>query len=45
MTIAYEFIYEMPIDLYKDWKDLALAKELSENIVKALKEAKMKGGE
>lgn len=31
--------YELPIDLYKDWKDLAYAKELFENIVKELKES------
>ena len=31
-------VYELPIDLYKDWKDLAYTKELFENIVKELKE-------
>ena len=43
-------IYELPIDLYKEWKDLAYTKELFENIVKELKESKsvermLKGGE
>lgn len=31
-------VYVLPIDLYKDWKDLAYTKELFENIVKELKE-------
>lgn len=31
--------YELPIDLYKDWKDLAYTKELFENIVSELKKA------
>ena len=31
-------VYELPIDLYKDWKDLIYTKELFENIVKELKE-------
>lgn len=30
-------VYELPIDLYKDWKDLTYTKELFENIVKELK--------
>lgn len=30
-------VYELPIDLYKDWKDLIYTKELVENIVKELK--------
>lgn len=36
-------IYVLPFDLYEDWKELMFAKELSENIVKELKE-QMKGG-
>lgn len=43
--MVYE--YELPIDLYKDWKDLIYTKELFENIVKELKEQmkeQMKGG-
>ena len=36
--------YNLPFDLYEDWKELMFAKELSENIVKELKEQK-KGGE
>ena len=35
-------IYVLPFDLYEDWKELMLAKEVSENIVKELKE-QMKG--
>ena len=37
-------VYVLPIDLYKDWKDLTYTKELFENFVKELKE-QMKGGE
>ena len=37
-------IYVLPFDLYEDWKELMLAKEVSEYIVKELKEQK-KGGE
>lgn len=36
-------IYVLPFDLYKDWKELMLATEVSKNIVKELKE-QMKGG-
>lgn len=43
LTIAYEMVYEMPIDLYGDWKDLYFAKELSKNIVQALKDHRKKG--
>lgn len=32
--------YELPLDLYQDWKDLTYTKELFENIVKELKEQK-----
>ena len=31
-------VYELPMDLYKDWKDLMYTKELFEGIVKELKE-------
>ena len=31
-------VYELQMDLYKDWKDLIYTKELFENIVKELKE-------
>lgn len=31
-------VYELPIDLYKDWKDLMYTKELFESVVKELKE-------
>ena len=31
-------VYELPIDLYKDWNDIAYTKELFENIVKEHKE-------
>ena len=37
-------IYELPIDLYEDWKDITYTKELFENIVNELKE-QMKGGD
>ena len=33
-------IYELPFDLYEDWKALTYTKELFENIVKELKEQK-----
>ena len=33
-----EHVYVLPVDLYKDWKDLMYTKELFENIVKDLKE-------
>lgn len=36
--------YKVPIDLYKDWKDITYTKEVFENIVKELKGAR-KGGE
>ena len=36
-------VYELPFDLYKDWKDLTYTKELFENIVKELKEQRMNG--
>lgn len=35
-------IYVLPFELYEDWKELMFAKEVSENIVKELKE-QMKG--
>lgn len=35
-------IYEMPIDLYKDWKDLTYSKLLFQNIVEELKKIKPK---
>lgn len=35
-------IYVLPFDIYEDWKELMFAKEVSENIVKELKE-QMKG--
>lgn len=38
-------VYELPFDLYKDWKDLMFTKELSENIVKELKEHMKEGAE
>ena len=31
-------IYELPIDLYQDWKDIIYTKEVFESIVKELKE-------
>ena len=37
-------VYVLPFDLYEDWKEIMLAKEVNENIVKELKEQK-KGGE
>lgn len=37
-----DMVYELPIDLYKDWKELMFAIELSKYIVKELKE--LKGG-
>lgn len=37
--------YNLPFDLYEDWKELMFAKELSENIVKELKEQKKGGAE
>ena len=37
-------IYVLPFDLYEDWKELMLAKEVSKNIVKELKK-KYTGGE
>lgn len=38
-------IYEMPIDLYKDWKDLTYSKLLFQNIVEELKKANQQGKE
>lgn len=35
--------FVLPFDLYEDWKELIFAKEVTENIVKELKE-QMKGG-
>ena len=37
-------VYELPIDLYKDWKDLTYTKELFENIVKELKKKNTESG-
>ena len=32
-------IYELPIDLYEDWKNITYTKELFTNIVEELKKA------
>ena len=37
MKVVYEMTYEMPADLYEDWKSLLYTKELFEKFVKALK--------
>lgn len=37
--------YVLPPDLYEDWKELYFTKELTENIVKQLKEQTVKGTE
>lgn len=35
-------VYVLPVDLYKDWKDLIYTKELFDNIVKELKTTERK---
>lgn len=37
--------YVLPFDLYKDWKDLMFALEVSKYIVKELKEQTKEGAE